>query len=198
MSDGFSAKLVPFKNRPSSSSFGLVDPDELWHYMTEVYSFDALKAPGWFVDYQNCYTFLAVMGIRSLHVNCASSFLGCGQPERALAMLDQSEAAMVNFPVCSIPLGFSGNDYMVVKTVDLYYKLGQGEKGRELAVKYADEVLAAAAFYLEFYAFAEDEFELCGNYIYYLSDVLEQGGEKELGKQIEKRFSDLVESATAK
>ena len=198
MSDGFSAKLVPFKNRPSSSSFGLVDPDELWHYMTEVYSFDALKAPGWFVDYQNCYTFLAVMGIRSLHVNCASSFLGCGQPERALAMLDQSEAAMVNFPVCSIPLGFSGNDYMVVKTVDLYYKLGHGEKGRELAVKYADEVLAAAAFYLEFYAFAEDEFELCGNYIYYLSDVLEQGGEKELGKQIEKRFSDLVESATAK
>ena len=198
MSDGFSAKLVPFKNRPSSSSFGLVDPDELWHYMTEVYSFDALKAPGWFVDYQNCYTFLAVMGIRSLHVNCASSFLGCGQPERALAMLDQSEAAMVNFPVCSIPIGFSGNDYMVVKTVDLYYKLGHGEKGRELAVKYADEVLAAAAFYLEFYAFAEDEFELCGNYIYYLSDVLEQGGEKELGKQIEKRFSDLVESATAK
>ncbi len=198
MSDGFSAKLVPFKNRPSSSSFGLVDPDELWHYMTEVYSFDALKAPGWFVDYQNCYTFLAVMGIRSLHVNCASSFLGCGQPERALAMLDQSEAAMVNFPVCSIPLGFSGNDYMVVKTVDLYYKLGHGEKGRELAVKYADEVLAAAAFYLQFYAFAEDEFELCGNYIYYLSDVLEQGGEKELGKQIEKRFSDLVESATAK
>ena len=198
MSDGFSAKLVPFKNRPSSSSFGLVDPDELWHYMTEVYSFDALKAPGWFVDYQNCYTFLAVMGIRSLHVNCASSFLGCGQPERALAMLDQSEAAMVNFPVCSIPIGFSGNDYMVVKTVDLYYKLGHGEKGRELAVKYADEVLAAAAFYLQFYAFAEDEFELCGNYIYYLSDVLEQGGEKELGKQIEKRFSDLVESATAK
>jgi hypothetical protein len=198
MSDGFSAKLVPFKNRPSSSSFGLVDPDELWHYMTEVYSFDALKAPGWFVDYQNCYTFLAVMGIRSLHVNCASSFLGCGQPERALAMLDQSEAAMVNFPVCSIPLGFSGNDYMVVKTVNLYYKLGHGEKGRELAVKYADEVLAAAAFYLEFYAFAEDEFELCGNYIYYLADVLEKGGEKELGKQIEKRFSDLVESATAK
>ena len=198
MSDGFSAKLVPFKNRPSSSSFGLVDPDELWHYMTEVYSFDALKSPGWFVDYQNCYTFLAVMGIRSLHVNCASSFLGCGQPERALAMLDQSEAAMVNFPVCSIPLGFSGNDYMVVKTVDLYYKLGHGEKGRELAVKYADEVLAAAAFYLEFYAFAEDEFELCGNYIYYLADVLEQGGEKEFGKQIEKRFSDLVESATAK
>ena len=198
MSDGFSAKLVPFKNRPSTSSYGIVDPDELYRYMTEVYSFDALKAPGWFVDYQNCYTFLAVMGIRSLHVNCANSFIKYGQPERALEMLDRSEAAMVNFPICALPIGFSGNDYMVVKTVDLYYKLGQAEKGRELAVKYADEVLAAAAFYLEFYAFAEDEFELCGNYIYYLADVLKSAGEKELGKQVEKRFTDLVGSATAK
>ncbi len=186
MSDGFSTKLVPFKNRPSSSSFGIVDPDELWHYMTEVYSFEALKTPGWFVDYQNCYTFLAVMGIRSLHVNCANAFIGCGQPERALEMLDRSEAAMVNFPICAIPIGFSGNDYMVVKTVELYYKLGQPDKARELAVKYADELLASSAFYLEFYSFAQDEFELCGNYVYYLADVLKGAGEKELGTQIEK------------
>ena len=197
MSTGFSCKLVPIKNRPSTGNLGLVDPDELYHYMTEVYSFDALKTPGWFVDYQNCYTFLAVMGIRSLHVNCANAFMACGQKDRALEMLDQSEAAMVNFPVCSIPLGFSGNDYMVVKTVDLYYKLGQKEKGRELAVKYADEVLSSAAFYLEFYSFAQSEFELCGNYIYYLADVLKAGGEKELGETVEKRFSDLIASAKA-
>ena len=198
MSDGFSAKLVPFKNRPSTSSYGVVDPDELYHYMTEVYSFDALKTPGWFVDYQNCYTFLAVMGIRNLHVNCANAFIAAGQPERALEMLDQSEAAMVNFPVCSIPLGFSGNDYMVVKTVELYGKLGQKEKARELAVKYADEVLSAAAFYLEFYSWAKDEFELCGNYVYFLADSLTACGEKELGKEIEKRFSDLIASAKEK
>ena len=195
--DGFSSKLVPYKNKPSTSNYGIVDPDELYHYMTEVYSFDALKAPGWFVDYQNCYTFLAVMGIRNLHVNCATAFLANGQKERALEMLDQSEEAMVNFPICSIPLGFSGNDYMVVKTVELYYKLGQPEKGRDLAVRYADEVLSSAAFYLEFYAFAQDEFELCGNYIYFLSDVLKAAGDKELSSTVESRFSDMVGSATA-
>ena len=195
--DGFSSKLVPYKNKPSTSNYGIVDPDELYHYMTEVYSFDALKAPGWFVDYQNCYTFLAVMGIRNLHVNCATAFLANGQKERALEMLDQSEETMVNFPICSIPLGFSGNDYMVVKTVELYYKLGQPEKGRDLAVRYADEVLSSAAFYLEFYAFAQDEFELCGNYIYFLSDVLKAAGDKELSSTVESRFSDMVGSATA-
>ena len=195
--DGFSSKLVPYKNKPSTSNYGIVDPDELYHYMTQVYSFDALKAPGWFVDYQNCYTFLAVMGIRNLHVNCATAFLANGQKERALEMLDQSEETMVNFPICSIPLGFSGNDYMVVKTVELYYKLGQPEKGRDLAVRYADEVLSSAAFYLEFYAFAQDEFELCGNYIYFLSDVLKAAGDKELSSTVESRFSDMVGSATA-
>ena len=195
--DGFSSKLVPYKNKPSTSNYGIVDPDELYHYMTEVYSFDALKAPGWFVDYQNCYTFLAVMGIRNLHVNCAAAFLANGQKERALEMLDQSEETMVNFPICSIPLGFSGNDYMVVKTVELYYKLGQPEKGRDLAVRYADEVLSSAAFYLEFYAFAQDEFELCGNYIYFLADVLKAAGDKELSSTVESRFSDMVGSATA-
>ena len=195
--DGFSAKLVPYKNRPSTSNYGIVDPDELYHYMTQVYSFDALKAPGWFVDYQNCYTFLAVMGIRNLHVNCATAFLANGQKERALEMLDQSEETMVNFPICSIPLGFSGNDYMVVKTVELYYKLGQPEKGRDLAVRYADEVLSSAAFYLEFYAFAQGEFELCGNYIYFLADVLKAAGDKELSSTVESRFSDMVGSATA-
>ena len=105
---------------------------------------------------------------------------------------------MVNFPLCAIPIGFSGNDYMVVKTIDLYFKLGQPEKARALAVKYADEVLASAAFYLEFYSFAQDEFELCGNYIYYLADVLKAAGEKDLGAEVEKRLTDMIDSATAK
>ena len=197
MSDGFSSKLVPFRNRPSSNSYGFVDTDELWHYMTEVYSFDALKTPGWFVDYQNCYTFLAVMGIRNLHVNCANAFLAAGEKDRALAMLDQSEEAMVNFPLCALPLGFSGNDYSVVKTIELYYKLGEGEKASEMSVRLLNELIEAAAFYLEFYAFAQDEFELCGNYIYFLSDIVKAGGDKELSSKIEKSFSDLMASATA-
>ena len=195
-SEGFSSKLVPWRNRPSTSKYGFVDTDELYRKMTQVYSFDALKAPGWFVDYQNCYTFLAVMGIRNLHVNCANAFMEAGQNDRALEMLDQSEAAMVNFPVCALPLGFSGNDYMVVKTVELYYKLGQAEKGRALALRFGDELLQAARFYLEFYAFGKNEFELCGNYIYYIADVLKAAGESELSSQIEKSFADMVGSAT--
>ena len=95
-----------------------------------------------------------------------------------------------------VNLGFSGNDYMVVKTIELYYQLGQPEKGRELAVKFADELLASAAFYLEFYAFAQDEFELCGNYVYFLADVLKAAGEKELSSTVETRFSDMIGTAT--
>ena len=197
LSDGFSSKLVPYKNSPSSSDFAMVDTDELYHYMTEVYSFDALKAPDWFVDYQNCYTFLAVMGIRNLHVNCAKAFLNAGQKERALEMLDQSEEVMVNFPVCATPLGFSGNDYMVVKTIGLYYALGQPEKGRALAEKFGEELFKATVFYLEYYAIAHDEFETCRSYIYFLADTLKSVGDKEAGAKVEKLYSDIIASVTA-
>jgi hypothetical protein len=103
----------------------------------------------------------------------------------------------VNFPLCALPLGFSGNDYSVVKTIELYYKLGEGEKASEMSVRLLNELIEAAAFYLEFYAFAQDEFELCGNYIYFLSDIVKAGGDKELSSKIEKSFSDLMASATA-
>ena len=77
----------------------------------------------------------------------------------------------------------------------MYFKLGQPEKARAMATKFADELLHSAMFYLEFYAFAKDAFELCGNYIYYLSDVLKADGEKDMSAAIEKVFSEMVSSA---
>ena len=195
MNVGFSSKLVPFRNRPSSTKIGFVDTDELYHYMTEVYSFDALAAPGWFIDYQNNYTFLGVMNIRSLFSGCATAFLDAGQNDRALEMLTRCDETMRRFPLCAIPLGFSTNDYMLVKEMDMYFKLGESEKARELAAAYSEELLYATRFYLEFYSFAQDEFELCGNYVYYVVDTLKANGEKAMADTIYNSFADMVGSA---
>ena len=195
VSDGFSSKLVPFRNRPSTSSYGFVDTDELWHYMTEVYSFDALSAPDWFIDYQNYYTFLGVMNIRNLFTNCATAFLNAGEKDRASAMLDRVDSIMERFPLCAIPIGFSSNDYMVVRELDLLFKLGNAEKARKLAADYSNELLEAARFYLEFYGYSQDDFELCGNYMYYVVDTLKEHGEKALADSIYNSFADMVGTA---
>ena len=192
---GFSYKLVPFKNRPSTADPGFVDTDELYRLMTEKYKWDALSAEGWFVDYQNCYTFLGVMSIRGLFSTCAKAFMAAGENDRALEMLDMCSSVMHRFPLCAGPLGFSGNDYMVIQMADQYYKLGQSEKARELAVAFGDELMQSVNFYLQFYEYARSDFESAVNYLYFLIDTLEAGGDKDLAESYTKALSDLVHSA---
>ena len=127
---------------------------------------------------------------------CADVFIREGQTDRAAEMLSKCEQVMRRYPLETIPLGFSGNDYMVVDMINQYYALGLADKARQTARQLGDELLVTAAFYLEFYDWGRNEFELAGNYIYLLSDALKNGGDAELGKELTDKFVDLVNSAT--
>ena len=85
----------------------------------------------------------------------------------------------------------------MVSLIEDYYKLGQSEKARELAVRLGEELLASAKFYIEFYEWAQEEFELTGQYIYFLSDTMKQGGDADLAKTLSDGLVALVEEATA-
>ena len=192
---GYSYKFIPIKNRPTASNPGFVETDELYRLMTEVYKWDALSADDWFVDYQNCYTFLGVMSIRGLFSNCAKAFMAAGENQRAMEMLDKCSAVMRRFPLCATPIGFSGNDYMVIQIVDQYYKLGAADKARELAEAFGVEMMQTISFYLQYYDYAKDDFELAVNYLYFLTDTLEAGGDKEMADALTQSLRDLVRAA---
>lgn len=194
--NGFSFQLVPIKNKTTSTQAGFVDSDALYRKMTEVYKWDALAEDDYFIDYQNEYTFLGVLSQRNLFTMCADVFIREGQKDRALEMLSKCEQVMRRYPLETISLGFSGNDYMVVDMVNQYYALGLADKAREIAKALGDELLTTAAFYLEFYDWGRNEFELAGNYIYLLSDALKNGGDEALGKELTDKFVDIVNSAT--
>ena len=87
---------------------------------------------------------------------------------------------------------------MVAEMVDLYYQLGEREKARDLGIELANELIVSARFYLEFYEFAVDEFELCGNYIYYLADTFKINGDEGLSDKLVDNFSTLVDLMTGK
>jgi len=194
--DGYSYKFIPIANKIKTTDVGFVDTDELYRLMTEAYSFDAVAADNYFIDYQNAYTHLGVMSLPSLFVSCANAFMKAGENDRAMEMLDKSREILRNYPVEAIPLGFSGNDYMVVETIGAYYKLGAADKARGLAAKLGAELLVTARFYLEFYDWAKDDFEMAGNYIYLLSDALKDGGDSEMAKTIEDSFMGLLNAAS--
>ena len=197
MYDGFSYRFVPFKNKISATDPGLVDSGELYRKMTEVYSWDALKRTDYFVDYQNYYTFLGVLSQRALYVNVVRALIRDGENEKALEMLDacQENVPEENFPLETIPVGFSSNDYMVIQMVSQYYQLGAVEKARDLAVRLGNDLMVSARFFLEFYDVARSDFEYCGQYIYVLTDEMRKYGDKALGDEIEGHFNDLMHAA---
>ena len=189
---GYSYKLIPIANHPTSTEVGFVDSEELYRLMTQSFSWDALSREDYFVDYQNLYTHLGVMPVRNLFLTCAEKFIEEGQLSRAREMLDKCMEVMKPYPVETIPLGFISNDYMVVQIIRDYYALGDSNKARALAVELGDGLLSAAAFYIDFYDVSKDDFDNVVSYLYYLNEVLKDAGDRELASQLDGMLNKLV------
>ena len=201
---GYSYLLVPWRNTVKSTDIGYVDTEKLYHLMTEVYKWDAIGADDYFIDYQNTYTHLGVMSVRMVFVNCAKAFVRAGQPGRAVEMLDKCGSIMRHYPLDAIPAGFTTNDYMVVEMIRLNYLLGRREEAEMLTDELSRCLLDDARFYLEFYDYAKDEVETCGNYIYLLSDTLKDMAKcglapdgEQRAEALEKAFSGIVKEVAA-
>lgn len=195
MYEGYSAKFVPFKNKVTTTSPGVTDTDRLYSLMTETYKWDALSRDDYFIDYQNLYTHLGVNSQRSLFVQCATSFAANGEYDRALEMLDKCRDVMRHYPLETVSIALSGNDYMVVEMVRLYYAVGEAGKANDLATEFFNELLVSARFFLEFYEYAKSDFDTVTQYIYYLQDVVQKAGQEDLAKNIGDSFESLVSYA---
>lgn len=190
--EGYSFKLIPIKNKTTTMVAGFVDTDDLYRKMTETYKWDAVASGDYFIDYQNQYTHMGVMSLRGLFVTAANAFIKAGENDRAMEMLDKCRDITRDFPLEGVPVGFSGNDYMVISMVEDYYKLGAADKAVELGTAMAQELLVSANFYNKFYTYAKEDFELIGNYIYFLAEVMEKGGDKALAKELKDNFMAML------
>jgi len=199
MYDGFSYRFTPIRNKPATTDPGKLDALDLYRKMTDgTFKWDALKRKDYFVDYQNLYTFMGVLSQRQLFLNVANALIDAGEDEKALEIMDlcQENFPAENYPLESIPLGFSGNDYMVIQMVENYYFLGDKDKARELGLKLADGLLDASRFYLEFYDYAGSSYESVHRCILYLADVFKQYGDKELSDHLLDSLELMLRIAT--
>ncbi len=195
MYEGFSYKFVPIKNKTRSTDIGFADAEDLYYKMKNVYKWDALKRDDYFADYQNFYTFCGVLSQRQIFVNVAKEMLKAGDMKRAVEILDmcQENVPEETYPLDMTYLGFS-NEYMVIEMIESYYKAGAPEKARELAGKFAGQILPSAAFFLNHYDFARQNFEHCYNYIGILADVVEHYGDEQLAEDIRSSYNDIIGS----
>ena len=198
MYDGFSYRFTPLKNKIGTTDPGKVNALALYDKMKNVFRWDALKRTDYYVDYQNMYTFMGVLSQRQMYLNAVNALIDAGEDDKALELLDlcQENVPEENYPLETIPLGFSGNDYMVIQMVENYYYLDAADKARDLALRMSNQLMTSARFYLEYYDLARSQFETVSRCLVYLADVLKQYGDTELSEQINNSFSTLVKAAT--
>ena len=163
--------------------------------MKNVFTWDALKRTDYFVDYQNFYTFCGVLSQRQLFVNVAKEMMKIDDPERAVEILDMCQECVPeeNFPLDQVYLGFS-NEYMVLDMIGLYYEAGQPQKAHDLAQRMVDQLKGSLIFFMDNYDYAKREMEVCYVALNDIADMADFYDDKELVKEIEDFFSEVVGS----
>ena len=192
--DGFSYRLVPFKNRITQLSAGKVDALGLYRKMKETFTWEALSRTDYNADYQNMYTFLGVLNQRQLFLMAANALIDIEEDEKALEMLELCEKCVPEevFPLESIPIGFTTNDYMSMQLAETYLFLGEKEKGRELLSRMADQLLETITFYADFLVLGQPEFEAASRALLYLEDILDDYKEIDLAEDVANRFEAVL------
>ena len=194
MFDGFSCHLVPFRNKMGGIQPGKVDTDRLYALMTESFSWDALRRMDYFVDYQNLITNLGVISQRSIFLQAVNAFILNGEVDRAKEMLLKCRESIPaeTYPLETICLGFTSNDYMVISLVDDYLMLGDRENGLHMSAQLADQLITLARFYRQFYPYAKDNLETVTNYVHYLIETLKGDGEVQFAGMVEENLRKVL------
>ena len=198
MFDGFSYRFTPIRNKISSTDAGLCDALQLYQDLKTKYKWDAVSRKDYFVDYQNLYTFMGVLSQRQLFLTVANALIDIDEDEKALEVMDmcQERFPEENFPLESIPLGFSGNDYMVAQMIENYYYLGEAEKARDLSRRLGSQLLDTSAFFLEWGSLGAHEFETASRVLLYVADVCKQYGDQALSDRLVNTLEALLDAAT--
>ena len=145
--DGFTYKLVPFLN-DSDEREATMDADGLYDRIMNTYRFDSLADTTMHVDYQNIYTFSAVVPMRDIFATAANALLAKGEKEKAEDVLDKCVAVMPqrNFPY-NVSLLRGMNEWSVLTMVEAYFRLGKPEKAIAVGDRMAEETIQHMLWY---------------------------------------------------
>ena len=145
--DGFVYKLVPFFNNYSDREATL-DADVLYDRIMNVYRFDSLADTTIHVDYQNMFTFSAVVPLRDIFATTATALYDRGELQKAEDVLDKCVAVL---PARNFPYNVSGfrslNEWAVLSIVELYFQVGKPEKAIAVGNQLAKETLETMLYY---------------------------------------------------
>ena len=197
--DGFTYRFVPIRNEGGLTDvYAKHDADRMYDNLMNVYRWGNMNDPKVNIDYQNIYTFMGVMSLRTMFGRTANALIQQQDSVRAVALLDRMQEIVIpsQFPLSFALFGIS-NDYYVINAVNVYLMAGEKEKAVALADAYMEEVVVSARFFATPFRggfMSEEALMLCMDCILDMYRVFKFAEMEEKAVEIEKKYDDIYYS----
>jgi tetratricopeptide (TPR) repeat protein len=123
-------RLVPYVAKSPDGQTGIVYTDKMYDRLVNQFEWGGLNNPDLYFDETNTRM---VMNFRNNYSRLAESLLQKGDTARAIETLDK---CMAEFPRDVVNLS-----YFALPIIDIYYKLGEDEKGKQVLAIMIDDYL---------------------------------------------------------
>ncbi|MBR0222658.1 MAG: hypothetical protein IJL93_00105, partial [Bacteroidales bacterium] len=194
--DGFVYRLVPYLN-DNSDREATVDADALYDKIMHVWRFDNMADTQVHWDYQNIFTFSAVVPLRDIFATTATALIERGEKEKAEEVLDKCIASM---PACNFPyntaLFRSLNEWSVMSLIEGYFRIDKAEKALAVGDQLAEETLKTILYYSTPVGPGPDDIldkrlaDDAATTYFYLIKLYNNFGQQEAAKQLEDKLKD--------
>ncbi len=129
--EGLAYRLVPYSATSQDGQTGIVHSKKMYDRLMNKFKWGGLNNPNLYFDETNTRM---VMNFRNNYSRLAESLYQKGEKEKAIAVLDK---CMAEFPRSVVNLS-----YFAIPIIDLYYKLGEKQKGDDvLAIMINDHLI---------------------------------------------------------
>ncbi|MBR3291962.1 MAG: DUF2723 domain-containing protein [Bacteroidales bacterium] len=195
--DGMVYKLVPFLNEAADRD-ATMDAEAIYDRIMNVYRFDALKDTTVHWDYQNIFTFSAVVPLRDLFATTATALIERGENEKAERTLDKCIEVLPakNFPY-NVSMFHSLNEWSVLSIVENYFRIGRPDKALAVGNQLGKETIQMMVYYSTPTGPADDDVldkrgaDDSATLFYYLIRTYNNFGFKDEAKQLENMLKEV-------
>ncbi|MFN8258439.1 MAG: DUF2723 domain-containing protein [Bacteroidales bacterium] len=127
--EGFAYRLVPFRTTYANGDIGYAKTDILYDNVMNKFVWGRMNEPDVLIETYNLRQ-LSIMKVREVFVRLADALMNEKKKDSSIKVLDR----MVELtPHSQVPY-----DYTIIPAAELYYRLGQKEKGDKIIQKLSD------------------------------------------------------------
>ena len=197
--DGFTYKFVPIKSTTEGDVYRKMDADKMYDNVMNVYRWGNLNDPSVNVDYQNLLTFAAVMPVRNIYYQTATTLMERGDTLRAVEVLDKMQEVIIpsQFPLSCSLVGYNANDIPIMGSIQIYILAGEEEKALLLADAYIDELLKEVALYSKIFRgefLSQDHLAMRLHMIMDLANTFRYTGMEDKAEEVDKIIDEIYEA----